>query len=123
MKIAFASDDGSNISRHLGRAAFYVVVELDGDDISSRRLVGKESNECNCGHQDKHEEAHQHAKKHKQIFEPIEDCDLLIAAGMGEGARKHAAELGVKILLTKIRDVDQALAAYKKGTLIQVDNN
>ena len=100
-----------------------MVGELDGEDISSRRLVGKESNECNCGHQDKHEEAHQHAKKHKRIFEPIEDCDLLIAAGMGEGARKHAAELGVKILLTKIRDVDQALAAYKKGTLIQVDNN
>lgn len=118
MKIAFASDDGRNVSRHLGRAEFYVVVELEEGEISSRRLIGKESNECNCGHHDEGEEHEQHAKKHKQIFEPIEDCDLLIAAGMGAGARKHAAELGVKVLLTKIRDVNQALAAYLEGKLI-----
>jgi len=38
MKIAFITDDGKTISRHFGRAAHYLVVELAENQILKREI-------------------------------------------------------------------------------------
>jgi len=39
MKIAFVSDDGITISRHFGRATYYVVVEIENGTISHKEII------------------------------------------------------------------------------------
>ena len=124
MKIAIASDNGRDISSHFGRAEFYVVVELEQGKIINRRLVSKESTSCNCQHEgegeEHHHEQHHDDAKHKRIFEPIQDCDVLIARGMGSGAFKRLENMGVQALLTDMKDIDEALKAYLEGKLLHV---
>ncbi len=118
MKIAFVSDDGSNISAHFGRAKFYVVIESENKQIINRRLISKESMLCNC-HDHKGERNHKKGR-HQEIFEAIQDCNILISRGMGKGAFQRLETLGVQSILTEVNDIDEALSAYLNGKLKNV---
>lgn len=128
MKIALVSDDGNTISAHLGRAAYYVIVQVEGGLITNRQLLHKgdfhaqNSGEHDCGCHDHTDREHrglgQHAEdKHASMFTPIADCELLIARGMGYGAQRGLQQLGIQPILTDIRDIDEALDAYLLGQL------
>lgn len=128
MKIAFVSDDGKTISAHLGRAAYYVIVQVEDGQILSRQLLHKgdfhaqREEKHGCGSHDHADREHrglgEHAEeKHSSMFASIVDCDLLIARGMGYGAKRGLQQLGIQPLLTDIRDIDQALQAYLAGRL------
>jgi len=131
MKIAFASDDGRNISSHFGQAEFYVVVEIaNGEDVE-RRLISKDSTECNCsqqvslesvggpgseGHSHHHEHG-DHEQKHKILFEPIKDCQLVIARGMGSGAVGRLEKMEIEVTLTSHKEIEKALNDFLTGKL------
>lgn len=51
------------------------------------------------------------------MIEPIQDCQILIARGMGGGAFSHLQEAGIQALLTEHEDVASALRAYQAGEL------
>ncbi len=137
MKIAFASNDGSNISRHFGRSEFYVVVDAEDGKVLSRRLISKESSSVEgdhddhcCGghghdheHEHKHEHQHDHDDaKHKAIFDALENCQVVVAGGMGKGALNRLQTMQVQAILTQMKTVDEALAAYLEGRLVHMTN-
>jgi predicted Fe-Mo cluster-binding NifX family protein len=124
MKIAFISDDGKNISQHFGRARYYVVVTVEKGQPVSREIREK------IGHTDfaseSHEEEHRDYPhgfgpgaqyRHGRMIEAINDCEALVAGGMGLGARQNLQARGVRSVLTDIISIDDAVKAYIEGSL------
>ena len=54
---------------------------------------------------------------HRRMFEPIADCDVLIARGMGRGAYEDLQGLGIRAIMTELEDAEQAALAAASGSL------
>ena len=128
MKLAFPSDDGETISAHFGRAAFFVVVGI-GEDAAI--APEKRAKPAHGGHGHGHDHGHDHDHgpepitlmerpapvSHGGMLEPVADCQVLIAGGMGQPAYEQARAAGLEVVLTGERDIAKAAAAYAAGTL------
>ena len=108
MKIAFATRSGTTITAHFGRMRQYVVVEIDeGREIAreARDLAPVPRHDAD------------HHRRHGLMLAAIDDCDVVVAGGMGFPIQQHAIEQGLEIILTSIRPIDEALARYLAGDL------
>jgi len=126
MKIAFISDDGNTISRHFGRAAYYVVLTIENGKITRRDQMPKLGHGHLAG---QHEEHHEHGsgaghgfepgaqERHAGMVQPILDCKTLVAGGMGAGAYASIQSAGIEPVVTDMQLIDEAAAAYVAGTL------
>jgi predicted Fe-Mo cluster-binding NifX family protein len=112
-RLAFATDDGETITHHLGHAAYYVVVSLaeSGPPVSERRPKPH-----NTGEHHASGEGHGHGHG-RAMFEPVADCQVLIAGGMGRSAYEHATARGLEVILTGEKRIDRAVEIYRAGTL------
>jgi predicted Fe-Mo cluster-binding NifX family protein len=116
-KIAFPTDDGETISRHLGESHFYLVALLDdaGNITFDRREKPRHDH-------NREEPAHEHEGEHAQrgpaLFTPIRDCQILISGGMGQPAYDHAVAQGLEVILPGQKNITDALEAYRAGTLV-----
>lgn len=125
MKIAVVSDDGKTISQHFGRAAYYVVVNIDDGKVTAREVRQKQAHGMHryeghgAGH---HGPAHQAGPAaiagHVGMIEPIRDCQALLSRGMGQGAYYSLENAGIKPTITDSADIDAAVQAYLAGTLV-----
>jgi len=127
MKIAVVTDDEKTISAHFGRAQYYVVLEIENGMIVSQETRPKANhNQFADHHESLHEEpgyAHgmglgaQH--RHSQMMESIQDCKVLLARGIGQGAYAGLKSNGIQPILTDIQEIQEAVNAYLAGTLIE----
>jgi predicted Fe-Mo cluster-binding NifX family protein len=125
MKIAAITDDGKTISQHFGRAAYYLVVTVENNEVVERELRDKMGHNhfVNLGHepevpgQPHGMDAVSH-NKHLQMSETIADCEVLLCGGMGMGAYQSMAARGIKPIVTDIHDIEQALTAYLNGEIV-----
>ncbi len=123
MKIAVITDDGKTISRHFGRAQYYLVFTIEDGKVTGREMRSK------MGHQHFANEAHaeqpgvQHGmddashQKHLSMTEAIADCQTFIGGGMGMGALRSMESVGIETILTDLVDAEQAVEAYINGTM------
>jgi predicted DNA-binding protein (UPF0251 family)/predicted Fe-Mo cluster-binding NifX family protein len=126
MKIAFISDDGKTISRHFGRAAYYVVLTIDNGKVVQREQRPKLGHGHFAG---QHEAHHDHdasgghgfepgaQERHASMVQPILDCETLVAGGMGAGAYASIQGAGITPIVTDMQLIDEAATAYVAGTL------
>jgi predicted Fe-Mo cluster-binding NifX family protein len=122
MKIAAVTDDNQTISQHFGRAMKYSVLTIDDGKIVARELREK------ANHQDFQREGlegqHQHrndprgrgfgrhsGEKHKRMFATINDCQILLARGMGQGAYNGLQQMGIQPIITDIPEIEKAVQA------------
>lgn len=128
MKIAFVTDDGERISQHFGRARFFLVVTIEEGNVVSKELREKVSHHgahagADSDEGDHQGESHRHHQeghgmhRHGDMLRTISDCEVLVAGGMGAGAYSAIRESGLTPILTDIKTIDDALAAYLSGTL------
>ncbi|NPA89889.1 MAG: hypothetical protein GXO55_00315 [Chloroflexi bacterium] len=133
-KIAIVSDDARTVSPHFGRAAYYVVVTLeDGEPVAwetrARTPVHHEEHHHHGHHHGHHHEGHAHghhrrgmgahaAQRHAALLAPVRDCDVLIAGGMGLGAYENIQAAGKRIILTRVRSIEEVVQAYARGSLV-----
>jgi predicted Fe-Mo cluster-binding NifX family protein len=126
MKIAFATQDGINISKHFGRAPYYLVVSVE-DGAETAREMRDKANHAHVVHdalgssgaaQAPHGFSPEEQNLHFQMAAAISDCATLVCGGMGNGAYINLNERGIKPLLTDVDSIDEALKAYLSGTLI-----
>jgi predicted Fe-Mo cluster-binding NifX family protein len=123
-RIAFPSDDGETISRHFGKAHTFTVavVQSDGEAVFEQR----ERRHLQPDHQ--HEsplfQLAEPASPHGSgpalgfgIFAEINDCQVLIAGGMGQPAYDRATAQGLEVILTGEKTIQAALEAYRAGRL------
>ena len=116
MKIGVASNDQRSIAQHFGRTKGFVIVELVDGNITSRDY--RENVFTNHLQQGEHEHQENHGHSHTGILTALKDCDVVIARGMGRRIYEDLRGVNIESLITDIATVDDALAAYVSGTLI-----
>lgn len=114
MKIAVVTDDGKTISQHFGRAMYYAVYDVRGGKVEGREIKPKVVH-----HREGEEQLHNHQEvsKHDSMLSSVQDCEALIARGMGRGAYEAIKQSGIKPIITDRISADEAVEAYIKGTL------
>ena len=55
--------------------------------------------------------------KHAAMAQPINDCQVLIAGGMGQGAYMSLKSYNIEPVITDVRNVDEAAKLYAEGKL------
>ncbi len=116
-KIVF-TDDGSTICAHFGRAQYYEVITLKDGTVASRDRIPKAGHHT-FGHGGEGEHGHDHqGHKHDTMVAPILDCTVLVSRGMGMGAHQHHTSAGTTPILTDIHTIDEAVAQFVAGTLV-----
>ncbi len=126
MKIAAITDDGKTISQHFGRARYYLVVTVEDGKVQSQERRDK------AGHHSfaPHEVAEKHPagphgfdpasrSRHGQMLASIQDCQVLLAGGMGLGAQRSLEEVGIRPVLTDVEDIQEAVQAFLEGRLAE----
>lgn len=127
MKIAAITDEGTTISQHFGRAAYYQVVTVEDGKIVSHELREK------LGHSQFINEVHVEGDpnqphgmdpashdKHLRMVEAITDCEALLCRGMGRGAYESMQARGIKPIVTDIALIDDAVKAYIEGKIVDL---
>jgi predicted Fe-Mo cluster-binding NifX family protein len=123
MKIAAISDDKLNVSQHFGRAPYYIVVTVEGGQITGKETRPKAGHQTFGGgeHEAAHGERHGYdagaQARHGQMIDNIKDCQVVIAGGMGLGARESLKGAGIDTIVTDVRDIDEAVRLYAMGQL------
>lgn len=115
VKVAFATDDGTTISAHFGRARFYEVVTIDNGVVRHRERREKR---FHGGPHGEHQSAHQDRGDHDLMVEPIKDCQIVVARGMGSGAYEHLRGATRSPILTATRTIDEAVREIIDGTIV-----
>ncbi len=123
INIAAVTDDGLTISQHFGRAAYYEVLFVENGNVVKRERREK------LGHNNFAQEKHHHSdgqhgldehshSKHISMAEVINDCQILLARGMGNGAYQSMLQLNIKPIVTDIKNIDEAVQAVINGSII-----
>jgi len=126
MKIAVVTDDEKTISAHFGRAQLYVVYTVENGQVIGQETRPK-ANHSQFAHEHHHHGEHGDShgmdpgsqRRHGQMMGTIQDCEVLLGRGMGQGAFINLRELGIKPVLTDIQDIREAVDAYLAGTLVE----
>ena len=114
-KVAFPTDDGETIGRHLGQAQFYLVATLG--DSGEVRFEPRQKPHHSAAEAHR-PGAHPSGKGEGQaMLGAIADCQVLISGGMGQRAYEHALAQGLEVLLPAEKDIRAALDAYRAGRL------
>jgi predicted Fe-Mo cluster-binding NifX family protein len=121
-KIAVAQMNGSDISKHFGRSRYFGIYTISEDRIEgpdminntfthhARRSVNEKVDHHN--HSD-----HHHNHDHKSVVEGLQDCQVLIAGGMGMGAINSLSDAGIEVIITDNFNARDAVYQYSKGIL------
>ena len=112
-RVAFVTDDGESISSHFGRAQQYAVITLKDGEVVGREMRPKFSPHAG-GAAEHHDSG---SGKHGQMVDPILDCKVLIARGMGQGAHGHLTQADIQPILTGAKLIEEALSRYLAGEL------
>lgn len=124
MNIAVISDDGASVSQHFGRAKLYIVLTVRNGKITAeerrpklghRSFVGQPHEENDA--QGRHGFGAGARSRHEQMARAIADCRVLIAGGMGWGARDSLQQLGVDVVVTDVESARDSALRYAKGDL------
>ena len=123
MKIAFITDDEKTISRHFGRAQYYLVIEFEDNKEVSRDLRKKFWHRQFASQGKVQEKGEYHGmsqasqKKHVEMAEVISDCEAVICGGMGMGAYQSMQSCGITPVVTELVNIEEALKAYLDDNL------
>lgn len=116
LKLAFPTTEGETISAHLGSAPYFAVVTLHEDGHTTRELRPKPAH-AHDQHEAHDPSAHAPGGHAAAMFAVIADCQVLIARGMGEPAYQRARAQGLEVYLVAEHTIEEALTAYRAGTL------
>jgi len=124
MKIAFITADGETISKHFGRAPYFLVVTVENGQVVDRELREKpghtqfaSQDQSDYRHGEPHGfEAGFHTR-HVRIAQVIADCMVVVCAGMGVAAYESLEMLNIRPIVTDQRMIDEALRLYLAGQL------
>lgn len=100
MKVAIATE-GEHVSAHFGRCEYFTVVQLEGDQVCDKKLVGAAGN--------------QHSALPGYLA--TLGVDVVISGGMGTGAHEKLTQRGIDIFTGVQGTVDETIEKFIKGEL------
>jgi predicted Fe-Mo cluster-binding NifX family protein len=122
MKIAVVTDDHRTVSAHFGRALFYDVFTIENGKVVKKEAFEKPSHNqfANEPHDEpgfSHGQGPLAGRRHIRMLEPIKDCQILLARGMGQGAHDNLSQAGIRVIMTDIAEIENAIQAFITGQL------
>jgi predicted Fe-Mo cluster-binding NifX family protein len=104
MKIAVASQNRKTVTGHAGKCRKFWIYEINGNQVLDRALLELPME------QSFHESG-------PGAPHPLDDVNVLISAGMGQGLKFRLKQKGIQALATPETDPDRAVAAWLVGAL------
>lgn len=130
MKIAIPTDNKTTISEHFGGAPYFMVVTVENKKIGRKETREKPSHKDFAG-SETHPQLDEKGKhgfgplasdRHKEIYDVINDCEVLIAGRMGFGAYDDIRSYGMKIIVSDVEDIEEAVSNYIEGNLLHKED-
>jgi predicted Fe-Mo cluster-binding NifX family protein len=123
MKIAVASNNGVNVTGHLGRCRGFIIYETDGE-----KVISKEYRENIFTHHmtHGHSEGHAHGEgnhSHSALVEGIKDCSAILFNSGGWRVVEDLKSNNIYPFLTDETDAEKAVMLYLKNELIEMKDN
>jgi predicted Fe-Mo cluster-binding NifX family protein len=66
---------------------------------------------------------HHHNHDHHSVVEGLKDCQILIAGGMGMGAKNSLSNAGIEVIITDNSLAKEAVRQYQNGSLQNLDSS
>ena len=123
MKIAVATDEGTTISQHYGRAKYYFVLTIEDGKITNKEKREKAGHNNFTPHhtgpipEGRHGFDSGAVSRHDQMIQSITDCEVVITGGMGWGAYQNLKSRNIEPLITDVDNIDRAIELYLRGQL------
>jgi predicted Fe-Mo cluster-binding NifX family protein len=105
MKIAVTSQNRKDITEHAGRCRKFWVFSIEDNKVVDKELLELPKSQA-------FHDSSPHAPH------PLDDVDILIAGGMGQGLMMRLERRGIKGVVTNEDDPDTAVLLYLSGSLI-----
>ena len=111
-KIALACEDNQGldgqISQHFGRCPYYLLVDVEGDEIKKKDIVNNPYYE-------------NHVPGVVPQFISEQGANVMIAGGMGPRAIDLFSNLGIEVVTGAVGNTGNVLQAYLKGEIRGVE--
>jgi predicted Fe-Mo cluster-binding NifX family protein len=124
MKIAAITEDGATVSQHFGRAPYYLVLTVEDGKVISKEKRDKAGHHTFAAGQhpdtvpgERHGYDAGAQSRHATMAQSIDDCQVLIAGGMGWGAYESLRSRGIETVVTDVEDIEEAVKLYLAGKL------
>lgn len=104
MKIAIATE-GTNVSGHFGKCENFTIVEIEDSKVKGKAVISTLGN--------------QHGLL--PSFLVSHNVDVVIAGGMGEGARNNLISNNIEIISGISGNIDEVIDVYLSGNLKSSD--
>jgi predicted Fe-Mo cluster-binding NifX family protein len=111
VKIAAVTNDGITITGHFGMAEYYRVITIIDNKVTTEEQRLKPHHTV---HPD-YVQAEHH--DHQEMFAPIQDCQILLCAGMRTPAYEKARTTGLQVIMTSGK-INEAVQNYLNGNLV-----
>jgi predicted Fe-Mo cluster-binding NifX family protein len=117
--IAIATDDGTSISSHFGRAQFYEVLTFVNGELTKRERREKAGHHSfpQAEGEHVHHSGQEHQHRHHAMVASIPDCQAVVVRGMGEGAVEHFRQAHLIPVLTGLHTIDEVIRAVAADSL------
>jgi predicted Fe-Mo cluster-binding NifX family protein len=117
--IAVATDDGTTVSSHFGRARYYEVLNFSDGKVAKRERREKPGHHS-FGPAEMEQGEHSgemHEQRHRTMVSPVLDCQAVIVRGMGQGAVESIRRANLTPVLTGLHTIDEVIGAVASGTI------
>jgi predicted Fe-Mo cluster-binding NifX family protein len=124
MRIAIPSDDEITIAGHTGRTLGFVIYDLDHG--TAKRLEYRTNSytphaQGNCtseGAGQGHQPQHQHNHSHDSLLGALDDCQVMIAHGMGPRLVMDLNARNIQVIFCDDQRVEEAVKKLASGVLV-----
>ena len=123
MKIAIPSDEGIYLSQHFGRTLGFTIFEVSEGQIIHQEYRPNNFTGHALGQQQEHQhhgaEHEEHAQhSHNRIVNALNDCEVVIAGGMGRRLLDDLTNAGKRIYNTTQMETHKAVELFLTDELI-----
>ncbi len=119
MKIAAATNNEINLTRHVGRCRAFIIYEVEENRIINKEI--RKNNFTHHGslqnhnHEHHHGEGHRHG--HENLIEGLKDCSYILFQGGGWRLIEDLKANNIIPILTSEEKADEAVMKFLKGEL------
>lgn len=122
MKIAIPSDEGTYLCQHFGRTLGFAIFEVANGQIIHQEYRPNDFTGHALGQHQEHQhhgpEHDDHAQhSHNRILDALNDCEVVIAGGMGRRLVDDLTDAGKKIFITSQGETRKAAEMFIAGEL------
>lgn len=104
MKVAITSQNRKTITGHAGKCRKFWLYTIENNEVANKKLLELPI-----------EQSFHASSPHSP--HPLDDINILISGGMGNGMVQRMAAKGIQTIVTSETDLEQAISALLAGTL------